>query len=88
VLREEATAVLACSALKDRIGAGWRRRNGLQSRLSARAPELIRERMKTRQHRYMPPALLDSQLATLEPPAGRDRASTSPRRSRRASRRS
>jgi len=31
-------------------------------------PELIRERMKTRRHRYMPAALLDSQLATLEPP--------------------
>jgi gluconate kinase len=29
----------------------------------------LRERMKARKHRYMPAALLDSQLATLEPPA-------------------
>jgi gluconokinase len=31
-------------------------------------PELILERMRKRRH-FMPPALLDSQLATLEPPA-------------------
>ena len=69
VLREEANAVLACSALKD----SYRRRLGegvtdFKVVFLHAAPELIRERMKTRQHRYMPPALLDSQLATLEPP--------------------
>jgi gluconokinase len=33
------------------------------------SPELLRERLATRNHRYMPPALLESQLAALEPPA-------------------
>jgi gluconokinase len=32
--------------------------------------ELIRARLKQRQHRYMPASLLESQFATLEPPAG------------------
>ena len=68
-LKEHQNAVLACSALKE----SYRRRlaEGIADfrivYLHASA-ELIRERMKTRQHRYMPPALLDSQLATLEPP--------------------
>jgi len=70
VLREEANAVLACSALKE----AYRRRLGegvtdFKVVFLHAAPELIRERMKTRQHRYMPPALLESQLATLEEPA-------------------
>jgi len=69
-LREETNAVLACSALKE----AYRRRLGegvphFKIVFLHGAPELIRERMKTRQHRYMPAALLDSQLATLEPPA-------------------
>jgi len=70
-LKKEQRAVLACSALKE----SYRRRlaKGVQNfkvvYLHGSA-ELIRERMKARKHRYMPPALLDSQLATLEPPAG------------------
>ena len=31
---------------------------------------ILRARMETRRHRYMPAALLDSQFAALEPPAG------------------
>ncbi len=31
--------------------------------------ELLRQRVAGRKHRYMPASLLDSQLATLEPPA-------------------
>jgi len=31
-------------------------------------PQTIASRIAGRQHRYMPPALLASQLATLEPP--------------------
>ena len=69
VLREEANAVLACSALK----AGYRQR------LSQGIPqfttvylhggfELIRGRMEGRAHRFMPAALLESQFAALEPP--------------------
>jgi len=68
-LREETNAVLACSALKE----AYRRRLGegvtdFKVVFLHATPELIRERMKMRQHRYMPAALLDSQLATLEPP--------------------
>ncbi len=68
-LKDEPRAVLACSALKE----SYRRRlsEGLQDFHIVYlhgSPELIRERMKSRRHRYMPAALLDSQLATLEPP--------------------
>ena len=68
-LKKEQRAVLACSALKE----SYRRRlaQGVEDfkvvYLHGSA-QLIRERMKTRRHRYMPAALLDSQLATLEPP--------------------
>ena len=70
VLKEETNAVLACSALK----AAYRERlaQGIADFTTVYlhgSPELIRARMATRQHRYMPAALLDSQLATLEPPA-------------------
>jgi gluconokinase len=70
-LREETNAVLACSALKE----------SYRERLAREVPdfrtvylygsaELIRSRMAARSHRYMPAALLESQLAALEPPAG------------------
>jgi gluconokinase len=68
-LKKHRNAVLACSALKER----YRRRlaEGVADfrivYLHGTA-ELLRERIKARQHRYMPAALLDSQLATLEPP--------------------
>jgi gluconokinase len=69
-LKKQQNAVLACSALKE----SYRRR------LSQNIPDfrivylhgsaaLLRERINARQHRYMPTTLLDSQLATLEPPA-------------------
>jgi gluconokinase len=69
-LKKQRNAVLACSALKQ----SYRQRlaEGLPAFRIAYlhgSAELIRERMKGRQHRYMPAALLDSQLATLEPPA-------------------
>jgi carbohydrate kinase (thermoresistant glucokinase family) len=69
-LKKHHNAVLACSALKE----SYRRRlaQGVENfkvvYLHASAG-LIRERMKARRHRYMPAALLDSQLATLEPPS-------------------
>jgi gluconokinase len=69
-LKRHRNAVLACSALReayrDRLGSGVPEFKVVYLHGTA---ELIRERMKTRQHRYMPAALLDSQLATLEPPA-------------------
>ena len=62
--------MLACSALKEsyrqRLAQGVKDFKVVYLHASA---ELIRERMKARKHRYMPAALLDSQLATLEPPA-------------------
>jgi gluconokinase len=69
VLKEETNAVLACSALK----AAYRERlaQGIANFTTVylhASPELIRARMAARKHRYMPAALLDSQLATLEPP--------------------
>jgi carbohydrate kinase (thermoresistant glucokinase family) len=66
----EGGAVVACSALR-------RRHREL---LAAAAPDavrvvflhappaLVRERLAARRGHYMPPELLDSQLATLEPP--------------------
>ena len=64
------SVVLACSALRGE----YRRRltGGLDAHrvvfLHGDAA-LIRERLRSRQHRYMPASLLDSQLATLEPPS-------------------
>ena len=70
VLKEEENAVLACSALKQSY------RERLAQGIAHFAvvylhgtPALIRERLKTRSHRYMPATLLDSQFAALEPPA-------------------
>ncbi len=70
-LRAQENAVLACSALKE----------SYRSILSRDLPdcrfvhlrgdiELIRARLAERKHRYMPASLLESQFATLEPPAG------------------
>ena len=68
-LRQRESAVLACSALKE----SYRRRlaQGVACRfVHLRGPiGLIRERMQSRKHRYMPASLLESQFATLEPPA-------------------
>ena len=69
-LKKRKDVVLACSALKE----SYRRTlaQGIDCRfVHLRGPiELIRARMQTRRHRYMPAALLESQFATLEPPAG------------------
>jgi len=70
-LREQGRAVvLACSALKE----SYRQRLFEQAGTPARVvfldggAELIAARMGGRSGHYMPPALLPSQLATLEPP--------------------
>lgn len=71
-LRMGTSAVLACSALK----ASYRRALAGDSPQSAvrfvylTGPEaVIQERLQARRGHYMPPSLLQSQLATLEPPA-------------------
>ncbi len=70
-LREEKNAVLACSALKqsyrDALARGLADCRFVHLRGNI---ELIRARLANRQHRYMPASLLESQFATLEPPAG------------------
>ncbi len=70
MLRKETDAVLACSALKriyrDRLTSGLPESQIVFLRGDI---ELIRSRMKQRHHRYMPASLLESQFATLEPPA-------------------
>jgi gluconokinase len=69
-MRKKDSAVLACSALKDAY------RRALSQGLSdcrfvylRGSIESIRSRLQARQHRYMPASLLESQFATLEPPA-------------------
>lgn len=70
-LHEKSTgAVLACSALKE----DYRRvlQNGLQEKIEwiylEGTEKTLRERMKKRKNHFMPQALLQSQLATLEKP--------------------
>jgi gluconokinase len=67
-LLEDDTFVLACSALTERIrdvlGAD---RKGVHLVHLNGSKELIAARMRGREH-FMPPTLLDSQFALLEPP--------------------
>jgi gluconokinase len=59
--------VIACSALKRRYRDFLREALGSLAIVHLAGPrDLIRERMKTRQGHFMPPQLLDSQLADLE----------------------
>jgi gluconokinase len=68
--RQEKSAVLSCSALKesyrDKLRGGVKQ---LEVVYLHGEPGLIQKRAETRQHRFMPAALLQSQLRTLEPPA-------------------
>jgi len=65
-----ARVVLACSALKqsyrERLAEGLARCRLVYLRVD---PAVLRARLASRAHRYMPASLLESQLATLEPPA-------------------
>jgi gluconokinase len=65
-------AIFACSALKqqyrDLLSACFAN-NELRFIYLYAPSALIRERMNARHHPYMNPDLLDSQLATLEPPS-------------------
>ena len=70
ILKEETNAVLGCSALKqsyrERLGQGI---SAFRTVYLFGSVELIRARMASRSHRFMPSALLESQFAALEPPA-------------------
>lgn len=66
--------VFTCSALKRSYRDFLRERIGPLRLIMLQAPpELIRKRMSERQH-FMPPALLDSQISTLQPPLPNERA--------------
>ena len=62
------TAVVTCSALKRAYRDVLRRASpGVVFVHLSGSPELIAERIRSRRGHFMPPALLASQLATLEP---------------------
>ncbi len=65
--------VLACSALKESyrktLGAGMPA-GAVRFVLLEGSKELIAERLAERHHEFMSPKLLESQIATLEPPGG------------------
>ncbi|WP_412553774.1 gluconokinase [Shimia sp. MIT1388] len=62
--------VVACSALKRRYRDMLRVKNPEAIIVYLAAdPDMIRARITARTDHFMPPSLLDSQLATLEPPA-------------------
>lgn len=69
------SAVIACSALKriyrDRLSQAGDIVNFIHLNGDR---DTILERMRTRPDHFMPPALLDSQLATLEPPTDNENA--------------
>jgi gluconokinase len=70
IIKDELNAVLACSALKrsyrERLAQGI---HDFRTVYLHGSPQLIRSRMTTRTHRYMPATLLESQLGALEPPS-------------------
>ncbi len=68
-VRNRKAAVLACSALKQSY------RDFLLQGVSGSSlvflngsEDLLKSRLQSRRHRYMPPSLLESQFAALEPP--------------------
>ncbi|HET9834790.1 MAG TPA: gluconokinase [Rhodanobacteraceae bacterium] len=62
--------VIGCSALKRRYRDFLRKNRPQVWFLYLRVPRgILQRRLETRHHEYMPPSLLDSQLATLEEPA-------------------
>jgi gluconokinase len=64
----EGGAVVACSALRKRHRDVLRDAGPVRFVLLDADVATIRKRLAERKGHYMPPALLDSQLATLEPP--------------------
>jgi len=69
VLTRDGHAVLACSALKSAYRERLARAGDVRIVYLAGDEATISERIKSRQHQYMPPTLLPSQFATLEEPA-------------------
>jgi gluconokinase len=73
----DAPVVLACSALKRSYRDALRRGAPVLTLVHLTgSPALLAERIGARPGHYMPPALLPSQLATLEPPGADEHAIT------------
>lgn len=74
VLSDNAPVIVGCSALRRAYRDHLRANAGGPVRFLflTGARDVIAARMKAREGHYMPAALLDSQLATLEPPAADD----------------
>ncbi|MFT4151107.1 MAG: gluconokinase [Paracoccaceae bacterium] len=70
--------VVACSALKRSYRDRLRAAGPLVFVHPAGGRAVLAARLAERQGHFMPPALLDSQLVTLEPPGGDERAITVP----------
>jgi len=68
-LAEGRHAVLACSALREAYRERLRRAGDVRFVYLQGDQATIAARLAARQHKYMPPSLLPSQFATLEPPA-------------------
>ena len=69
--------MVSCSALKRSYRDGLRAAcPGLQFVHLHGSADLLRQRLLARAGHYMPPSLLNSQLATLEPPAADEAAIT------------
>ena len=70
-LKKRKNAVLACSALKQAYRDALLKDVPGGTVVHLRGSyDLIASRLKGRRHRYMPASLLESQFATLQPPAG------------------
>jgi gluconokinase len=64
-----APTVIACSALKRRYRERLRAGSAILPFIYLAGPAaVLAERLRARSHEFMPASLLDSQLATLEPP--------------------
>ena len=75
--RDGQAVVLSCSALKRSYRDTLRQQaSDLALVYLAGTPELLAQRMAGRSGHYMPPSLLASQLATLEPPQADEHALT------------
>ena len=66
------STIVACSALRKAYRDRLRAAVGPESRFVnlAATPEAMRARVASRPGHYMPPSLVDSQFAALEPPSG------------------
>ena len=68
------TTIVACSALKRSYRNHIRARAGRVSLVYLSVDrDMLEDRLNARTGHYMPPSLLDSQLATLEPPTADER---------------